>query len=234
MAHRNMAATNALRTEGTPPHRGGPSSVPAVPTQSMVLGYGYANGAAGCRPRPTASGRPAAAGSRRHGRDAVERGTDRDGSRRERPRCDAACSTARPGQRHPGGRAPQAPPAGGAALRGPLVYVDDAAMAMVAALERGEPGTPTTSPTANPSASPPSRPLSPRPSGLQTAGRSGWLLMAAPYARAVAAGALRFSGARAVTELGWCRSAHLPRGRRPPGPSLPGPANRVWHGSCVA
>ena len=86
----------------------------------------------------------------------------------------------------------------------PWVYIDDAASATVAALERGEPGTAYNITDSEPvslavlMAAIAEAIAAPSPRVVP-----GLLLTAAPYAKAVAAGGLRVSGARAATELGW-------------------------------
>ena len=213
MAHKDMAATNALRTEGTRNLIAAARQLGArrFLTQSMVFGYGYGDWGGRVLTEADPFGPPGRGRFEEHmaamrsneeqvvtaaglGGIALRYGlfygpgpasdTLVDGLRRRRL----------PVVRHSGVL--------------PWVYVDDAATATVAALERGEPGTAynitdsepvslTTMMTAIAEAV-----GAPRPRVVP-----GWLLTAAPYARAVAAGGLRVSGARAVAELGWMPQA---------------------------
>ncbi len=213
MAHKDMAATNALRTEGT-------RNLLAVArqlgarrflTQSMVFGYGYGDWGGRVLTEADPFGPP--------GRGRFEEHLAAMRSNEEQvlaaPGLDGIAL--RYGLLYGPGPASDALVAGLRRRRLPVVrhsgvlpwvYIDDAASATVAALEHSEPGTAynitdsepvslTTLMTAIAEAV-----GAPRPRVVP-----GWLLIAAPYARAMAAGGLRVSSARAVTELAWTPQA---------------------------
>jgi nucleoside-diphosphate-sugar epimerase len=212
MAHRDMAATNRLRTEGTANLIAAARHVGArrFVTQSMVFGYGYGDWGGRVLTEADQFGPPGRGQFERHlaamreneqqvftsGLDGIAlryglfygpgpAGADMIEQLRRRRL---------PIVRHSGVQ--------------PWVYIDDAAAATVAALERGEPGSAYNIADDEPVSlavlltalaeaidAPPPRRI------------PGWLLAATPYGRSIIRGGLRVSNAKAAQELGWILTA---------------------------
>jgi nucleoside-diphosphate-sugar epimerase len=213
MRHQDMALTNRLRTEGTANLIAAARQAGArrFLTQSMVFGYGYGDWSGRVLTETDPFGPPG------RGRFEQHLAAMRANEQQVFTAGGLDGIALRYGLFYGPG------PAGDAMVDGlrqrklpvvrrsgvqPWVYIDDAAAATAAALERGEPGTAynivddepvslTTLLTAIAEAigAPPPRKI------------PGWLLAAAPYAKAVITGGLRVSNAKAVAELGWVLKA---------------------------
>jgi nucleoside-diphosphate-sugar epimerase len=208
LTHRDMAATNRLRTEGTANLVAAARQLRArrFLTQSMVFGYGYGDWAGQTLTEADPFGPPGRGRFERH--VAAMRvneqqvfGSGLDGI------------ALRYGLLYGPGPASEAMIDGLRQRRLPVVknsgvqpwvYVDDAAAVTAAALEHGQPGAayditdcePVSLVTMLTALAEAIGAPAPR-----TVPR--WLLAATPYARAVITGGLRVSNARAVAELGW-------------------------------
>jgi nucleoside-diphosphate-sugar epimerase len=208
-SHKDMAATNKLRTEGTANLIAAARQLGArrFLTQSMVFGYGYGDWAGRVLTEADLFGPPG------HGRFETHVAAMRANEQQVLNSPDFGGIALRYGMLYGPG------PAGDAmidALRKrripimsnsgvqPWVYIDDAATATAAALEQGEPGTAYNIVD--------NEPVSlaamltamaeaigaPKPRVIP-----GWLLAVAPYAKAVMTGGLRVSNAKALAELAW-------------------------------
>lgn len=211
--HQDMAATNRLRTEGTANLLAAARQLGArrFITQSMVFGYGYGDWGGRVLTEADPFGPPGLGrfedhvAAMRSNEQQVFTADSLDGIALRYglfygpgPACDALIDGLRKR------RIPVARKSGVL----PWVYIDDAAAATVAALERGEPGAAynitddepvglATLLTALAGAV-----AAPRPRVVP-----GWLLAVVPYVKAVMTGGLRVSNAQAVRELGWTLQA---------------------------
>ncbi|MBO0771078.1 MAG: NAD(P)-dependent oxidoreductase [Actinobacteria bacterium] len=211
--HQHMAATNRLRTEGTANLLAAARQLGArrFITQSMVFGYGYGDWGGQVLTEADPFGPPGRgrfedhlAAMRSNEQQAfTAAGLDGIALRYglfygPGPACDAMID---------GLRRRRIPLARNSGVL-PWVYIDDAAAATVAALERGEPGAAyniaddepvslATLLTALASAV-----GAPRPWTIP-----GSLLTVVPYLKAVMTGGLRVSNAKAIRELGWTLQA---------------------------
>jgi nucleoside-diphosphate-sugar epimerase len=213
LAHRNMRATNILRTEGTGNLVAAAAQVGArrFITQSMVFGYGYGDWQGRVLTEADPFGPPG------RGRFEEHIAAMRENEKQVLAAPGLEGIALRYGLFYGPG------PAGDTLIDGlrkrrlpvisragvlPWVYIDDAASATVAALERGTAGQAYNITDDEPVSLP----------GLLTAMAAavgapkprvvpGWLLLATPYARAAMTGGLRVSNARAARELGWTLEA---------------------------
>jgi nucleoside-diphosphate-sugar epimerase len=209
MSHRDMAATNRLRTEGTANLIAAARQLGAhrFLTQSMVLGYGYGDWGGRVLTEadpfaPPGHGRfEEHLAAMRANEHQVFTADGLDGIALRYgffygpgPASDAVID---------GLRKRKLPVVRGAGVQ-PWVYVDDAVAATAAALERGEPGA-----AYNITDNEPASLATVLTALAQAIGAPGpravpgWLLAAAPYAKALVAGGLRVSNAKAVAEIGW-------------------------------
>jgi nucleoside-diphosphate-sugar epimerase len=212
MVHKDMTATNILRTEGTRNLIAAARQLGArrFVTQSMVFGYGYGDWRGRVLTETDPFG-PAGHGrfeehlaSMRSNEEQVLNALGLDGvALRYALLYGPAASDTVMDQL----RRRTLPVVRNSGVL-PWVYIDDAAAATVAALERGEPGAayniadnePVSLATLMTAMS--EAIGAPRPRTVP-----GWLLAAAPLARAGVTGGLRISSARAKTELGWTLEA---------------------------
>lgn len=211
--HKDMAATNRLRTEGTANLIAAARQVGArrFLTQSMVFGYGYGDWGGRVLTESDPFGPPghghfenhvAAMRSNEHH---VFTAAGLDGIALRYgllygpgPACDAMIDALRKR------RLPIVRNAGVL----PWAYIDDAATATVAALERGEPGAAYNIADDEPvSLATLLTALAGAVAAPQPRVVPGWLFAVAPYANAVMTGGLRVSNAKAVSELGWTLQA---------------------------
>ena len=208
-SHKDMTATDRLRTEGTANLIAAARQIGArrFLTQSMVFGYGYGDWSGRVLTESDPFGPPG------HGRFEEHIAAMRSNEQQVFAADGLEGVALRYGLLYGSG------PAGDAMVDGlrkrrlpvvrnsgvqPWVYIDDAAAATAVAAERGEPGEAyniaddepvslATVVTAMAEAV-----GAPKPRAVP-----GWLLAAAPYAKAVMTGGLRVSNAKAVRELGW-------------------------------
>lgn len=209
LRHKDMAATNRLRTEGTTNLLAVAERVGArrFVTQSMVFGYGYGDFAGRVLTEDDTFAPPGIGrfedtiGAMRSGEEQVLRAPHVDGIALRYglfygpgPAGDTLANLLR-SRRLPVIRN------GGVQ---PWVYIDDAAAATVAALDRGRPGEAYNVADDEPvSFSDMMTAIAealeaPKPRTMPT-----WLLAATPYAKAMMTGGLRVSSAKAKNDLGW-------------------------------
>lgn len=212
LRHKDMTATNGLRIEGTANLLAAARQVGArrFVTQSMVFGYGFGDWGSRVLTEadefaPTGIGFfEAHLAALRLGESQVFDAGDLDGIALRYglfygpgPASDALVT---------GLRRRMLPVMRGSGVL-PWVYIDDAAAATVAALDRGERGTAYNVADDEPVSM----------TGMMTAMAEAvgaprpvtlprWTLAVLPYARALAAGGLRVSSAKAKTALGWTPS----------------------------
>ena len=212
-AHKDMAATNQLRTEGTANLIAAARQLGArrFLTQSMVLGYGYGDWGG----RMLTEADPFAPPG--HGRFEEHLAAMRANEQQVFTAGGLDGVALRYGFLYGPGPASDAiidglrkrkiPIVRGAGVQ-PWVYVNDAAAATTAALERGQPGAAYNITDNEPASFATVLTAlaaaigAPRPRAVP-----GWLLAAAPYARALIVGGLRLSNAKAIAELGWTLQA---------------------------
>lgn len=209
MTHRDMAATNRLRTEGTANLLAAAERAGAFRfvTQSMVFGYGYGDFAGRVLTEDDPFGPPG------HGRFEDHLAAMRAGEEQVLGASHVEGVALRYGLFYGPGAA------GDTLVDGlrrrhlpvirhggvqPWVYVDDAVTATVAALERGAPGTAYNVADDEPVSfselitAMAAALGAPKPRVVPS-----WLLTAMPYAKAMMTGGLRVNTARAKHELGW-------------------------------
>jgi nucleoside-diphosphate-sugar epimerase len=213
LGHRGMRATNILRTEGTRNLVAAAGQVGArrFITQSMVFGYGYGDWQGRVLTEADPFGPPGRGRFEEHiaaMRENEEQVLAAPGLEGIALRYGLFYGPGPAGDTLIDGlRRRRLPVISGAGVL-PWVYIDDAASATVAALERGTAGQAYNITDDEPVSLP----------GLLTAMAAavgapkprvvpGWLLLAMPYARAVMTGGLRVSNARAARELGWTLTA---------------------------
>lgn len=212
-SHKDMAATDRLRTEGTRNLIAAARQLGArrFLTQSMVLGYGYGDWAGRVLTEADTYGPPGRGrfddhiGAMRSNEEQVFGAEGLDGIALRYgllygpgPAGDAMIDALRKR------RIPVARTSGVQ----PWVYIDDAAAATAAALERGEPGAAYNIADDEPVS------LATLVTAMADAVGApeprivpGWLLAVAPYAKAIMAGRMRVSNAKAIGELGWTLQA---------------------------
>lgn len=209
MTHKDMAATNGLRTKGTANLIAAARQLGArrFLTQSIVLGYGYGDWDGRLLTEADPFGPPGRGRFEEHlaamrsNEQQVFTADGLDGIALRYgllygpgPASDGMIA---------GLRKRRIPVVPGSGVQ-PWVYVGDAAAATVAALERGRPGAAYNITDNEPASFATVLTAlaqaigAPRPRAVPS-----WLLSAAPYAKAVITGGLRVSNAKAVAELGW-------------------------------
>jgi nucleoside-diphosphate-sugar epimerase len=209
LRHKDMAATNRLRTEGTANLLAAAVQLGArrFITQSVVFGYGF--GGWGGRVLTEAAPFAPPGNGRFEAHLAALRANEEQVL--AAPRVDGIAL--RYGQLYGPGPASDTLVAGLRRRRLPVtrasgalpwVYIDDAASATIAALELGERGTAYNIADDEPVSMPAmliamaEAVAAPRPRAVP-----GWLLTATPFAKAILTGDLRVCNAKAKAELGW-------------------------------
>ena len=213
MTHKDMAATNGLRTEGTANLIAAARQLGArrFLTQSIVLGYGYGDWDGRVLTEADPFGPPG------HGRFEEHLAAMRSNERQVFTADGLDGIALRYGLLYGPGpasdvmigglRKRRIPVVQGSGVQ-PWVYVNDAVAATAAALERGRPGAAYNITDNEPASFATVLTAlaqaigAPRPRAVP-----GWLLAATPYAKALITGGLRVSNAKAVAELGWTLEA---------------------------